>query len=227
MKYFLIFLFLIITIALSGQARYKQAPMDFLPNGYVVYQKITGDLNKDGIADCVLLIKGTDSNKIVIDEHRGRLDQNRKGIIVLFKRHLGYELVVKNKSCFSAEDAYEGGYIAPEYNVEIKEGNLHIDFGQGRNGFWQYIFRFQNTDFYLIGYDARYPSSFQSEYISINETSINFLSRKKLKKEVIGIRADGKERYKATWTNIKIKKPIKLTDIIDFDDFSIQEIFGI
>ena len=31
---------------------------DFLPEGYVVYEKIYGDLNNDGLDDCVVIIKG-------------------------------------------------------------------------------------------------------------------------------------------------------------------------
>lgn len=225
MKYLLTSLMPIITISLLGHAEYKQSPIDFLPKGYVVYRKITGDLNKDGTADCVLLIKGTDSNKIIIDEHRGRLDQNRQGLIVLFKRHQGYELVVKNDSCFSAEDAYEGGYMAPEYNVEIKQGNLHINFGQGRNGFWQYVFRFQNADFYLIGYRAGYPSHFVSNFATFNEESINFLTQKKLKKRVIGIHTNGEEKYEEIWIKIKVREAIKLSGIKDFDEFNMHEIY--
>ncbi len=225
MKYPLLTLLLIITISLLGHAQYKQAPIDFLPKGHVVYRKIIGDLNKDGIADCILLIKGTDSQKIVNDRYRGKLDKNRQGLIILFKRPQGYELVVKNDSCFSAVDAYEGGYMAPEYTVEIKEGNLRVHFGQGRNGYWQYIFRFQNADFYLIGFESGYPSHFVSHYATFNEESINFLTQKKLKKKVIGLRSDGKERYKETWTKIKVLKVIKLSEIKDFDEFDIDELY--
>ena len=55
----------------------KQNPTDFVPKGYVVFEKINGDLNKDGSDDCVLIIKGTDKNQIIKDEYRGQLDRNR------------------------------------------------------------------------------------------------------------------------------------------------------
>jgi hypothetical protein len=64
----------------------KQDPSYFLPKGYVIFENIKGDLNKDGIEDCVLIIKGTDKSKIVIDEYQGELDRNRRGIIVFVQQ---------------------------------------------------------------------------------------------------------------------------------------------
>ncbi|MBL7973320.1 MAG: hypothetical protein JNJ85_00310, partial [Candidatus Kapabacteria bacterium] len=52
---------------------------DFIPKGYILFEPINGDLNKDGIDDCVLIIKGTDKQYIVKDEYRGELDRNRRG----------------------------------------------------------------------------------------------------------------------------------------------------
>ena len=46
----------------------KKNPNDFLPKGFMVFEKINGDLNNDGIEDCVLIIKGTDKKQIIIDE---------------------------------------------------------------------------------------------------------------------------------------------------------------
>ncbi len=72
----------------------KKNPSDFVPKGYVInkyeggisaegWDEIRGDLNKDGLEDAVLIIKGTDKSKIIQDEDRGTLDRNRRGIIVL------------------------------------------------------------------------------------------------------------------------------------------------
>jgi len=47
---------------------------------------VKGDLNTDGLEDIVLLIKGTNASKIVDDEYVGKLDRNRRGIIVLLKK---------------------------------------------------------------------------------------------------------------------------------------------
>lgn len=82
----------------------RKSPEDFLPEGYVLFEKVVEDLNKDGLEDCVLIIKGTDKDKIIKDEYRGKLDRNRRGILVLLNKNVGYELVVKNYECFSSEN---------------------------------------------------------------------------------------------------------------------------
>lgn len=57
----------------------KKNPSDFVPKGYVInkyeggisaegWDEIRGDLNKDGLEDAVLIIKGTDKSKIIQDE---------------------------------------------------------------------------------------------------------------------------------------------------------------
>ena len=76
-------------------------------------------LNKDGLEDCALIIKGPDKSKIVKDESRGELDRNRRGIIVLLQKNEGYELAVKNYDCFSSENEDGGVYFAPDLGVEI------------------------------------------------------------------------------------------------------------
>jgi len=216
MKKFLTFLIIILTTTVFGQVKLTQKQTDFLPNGYVVFEKINGDLNNDGVDDSVLIIKGTDKNQIIQDEYRGLLDRNRRGIIVLFNQKDHYELAVKNYNCFSSENEDGGGYYAPELSVEIKNGNLYVHYEHGRYGYWEYTFRFQNSYFELIGFDASYRSDFISDWVTFDEKSINFLSKKKLIKEIIEVSSDGKETFKETWTNIFVNELTKLSEIKDF-----------
>jgi hypothetical protein len=218
MKKLLAFLVMTLTIIACGQVEQKQNSTDFVPKGFVVFEEINGDLNKDGIEDCVLIIKGTDKNQIITDEYRGQLDRNRRGIVVLFNKNDNYVLAVKNHDCFSSENEDGGVYFAPELSVGINNGNLYLQYGHGRYGYWKYTFRFQNSDFELIGYDSGYRSNFASDWVAFDEESINFLSKKKLTKEVIKVAADGKETYDETWENISVKGLIKLSEIKDFDE---------
>ncbi|HPS72335.1 MAG TPA: hypothetical protein PLM70_08785 [Bacteroidales bacterium] len=224
MKKLLAILMTIWTTLVFGQVEQKQTPTDFLPKGFVVFEIINGDLNNDGLEDCILIIKGTDKNQIITDEYRGQLDRNRRGIIVLFNKKNQYELVIENDDCFSSENEDGGVYFAPELSIAIEKGNLYIHYGHGRYGFWKYTFRFQNSDFELIGYDSGYRSDFTYEEITFNELSFNFLSKKKLIKTVIAIDENG-IKYKETWKNIMVNKLIKLTEIKDFDDLDIEEMF--
>jgi hypothetical protein len=59
--------------------------------------------------------------------------------------------------------------------------------------------------------------------VTFDEESINFLTKKKLTREVIKVDADGKESYKDSWKNIVLIKRIKLSEITDFDELYIAE----
>lgn len=193
----------------------KKTPADFIPKNYVCFDTIYGDLNKDGLEDCTLIIKGTDKRKFVTDESRGKLDRNRRGIIVLLNKKEGYELAVKNYDCFSSENEEGGVYYAPELDVEINKGKLFISYRHGRYGYWQYMFRPQDNDLALIGYD----SSSNNGPIVLTETSINFLTRKQIVNHNINENTyDGEEVFEKTETKISRNKLIKLSEIKDFDE---------
>lgn len=215
MQKLLIFLITSLTTTAFGQVVKKHNPFDFLPKGYVIFEQINGDLNKDGIEDCILIIKGTDTSKIITDEFRGKLDRNRRGIIVLFDKKDHFVLAAKNYDCFSSENEDGGVYFPPELSIEIKKGNLYFHYGHGRYGYWQYTFRYKNSDFELIGYDE---SSDRGPVIE-RMTSINFLSKKKQEKVNTNENAEsGEEIFKITLKKIKVPGLIKLSEIKDFDE---------
>lgn len=219
MKLLLTSLLMVVLTTSFGQGVQKKKPIDFLPKGYVLLEQIKGDLNKDGHDDCVLLIKGTDKSKFVTDEYRGRLDRNRRGVVVLFQNKGGYELVLKNYSCFSSENEDGGVYYAPELSLEIKKGNLYVSYAHGRYGYWEYTFRFQHSDLELIGYD---DSDNHGPVIN-SETSINFSTRKKIVHENTNHDAEsGEEVFKTTVTKIHQDKLIRLSLIKDFGELDIS-----
>ncbi|WP_312767929.1 hypothetical protein [Epilithonimonas sp.] len=205
-------------------AEFHDNSLDFIPKGYIIYKEegrdeIKGDLNKDGLEDLVLMIKGTDKSKVIQHETRGELDRNRRGIIVLFNKGTNYELAVKNNSCFSSENEEGGVYYAPELDVSIEKGNLIVHYAHGRYGYWSYTFRHQDQDFELIGYDASYNRGPVTQY----ETSINFLTKKKLTRDNLNKDDDGDnyvENFKDTWEKLPAKKLIKLSEIKDFDELN-------
>lgn len=210
----LTYLLVILTTTVFGQRENLSA---FLPKGYVILEKNYGDLNKDGLKDCILIIKATDKTKIVIDEYKHKVDRNRRGVIVLFNKNAKYEIAVKNYKCFSSENEVGGVYMPPYLSVEIKKGKLDINYGHGRYGYWCYKFKFSNSDFELIGYD----SSSDSGPIIKSETSINFITKRKRIRENINESAEqesGDEIFKETWEDFKVNKLIKLSTVKDFDE---------
>ncbi|WP_025743832.1 hypothetical protein [Aquimarina pacifica] len=203
----------------SGCNSQNSEPSEFIPKGYIEFDKYFGDLNKDGKEDCVIIIKKTDTNNVVINRFDKTVDRNRRGIIVLFKDVNGYKLAENNYSCFSSENEDGGVYFPPELSIEIKNEKLHIHYGHGRYGYWDYTFRFQNSNFELIGYD----SSNNRGPITNSETSINFLTKKKLVRENTNDDADcGDELFVETWSTIEIEKLIKLSEIKDFDELEMH-----
>ena len=190
-------------------------PEDFIPKGFKLFEKTEGDLNNDGVADCVLMIKGTDKSKFVNHEYRGELDRNRRGLIILFKKGNQYHQVLENETCFSSENEDGGVYYAPELVVSAEKGKLFVHYAHGRYGYWRYTFQYRNSDFYLIGYD----SSENHGPIVNSMTSINYLTGKKQVKDNINKdNPDADEVFEETWTNLEAKKLTKLSEIKDFDD---------
>ena len=214
MKKLLIFIPAFFTSTTFGQTDQRKSPSDFLPKSYVMFEKINGDLNKDGLEDCIFIIKGTDTSKFIEDKYRGKLDRNRRGIIVLFDKKDHYELAAKNYNCFSSENEDGGVYFQPDLSVEIKKGNLCFHYAHGRYGYWRYIFRFQNSDFELIGYDESNGGP-----VIDSEMSINFLTKKKVEKVNVNKNSEGgDEIFKVSKKNISIKRLIRLSEIKDFDE---------
>jgi len=198
-----------------GQPVLKQNANDFIPSGYVLFSSVEGDLNKDGVADKVLLVKGTDKKKFEKNEYGELVDRNRRGIIILFKSNNQYALALKNLNCFSSENEDGGVYYAPELSIDINKGNLYLHYAYGREGYWKYTFQYRNSDFYLIGYDSVIGGA-----VVEKETSINFLSKKKQEKINTNENAQGgDEVFQETWTNITLTKRVKLRDIQDIDNF--------
>ena len=192
---------------------------DFIPAGYKIFQEIKGDLNKDGLEDCVVIIKGTSKENIITDEYRGKLDRNRRGIIVLFKQNDNYIQAVKNYDCFSSENEDGGVYFPPDLDVTIEKGKLYVHYGHGRYGYWTYTFRYQKVDFELIGYD----SSDNYGPVVNTETSINFLTKKKVTRTNTNENAEsGDEVFEEKTEKIKVDKLIQLSEIKDFDELEIR-----
>lgn len=193
---------------------------DFIPKGFVVYSEYFGDLNKDRIDDCVLIIKDTKPKNIVTNRFETEVDRNRRGIVVLLKKVKGYELAVKNYNCFSSENEDGGVYFPPDLDIRLEKGNLILHYAHGRYGYWAYTFRHQNNDFELIGYDA------SDNFGPITERliSINFLTKKKLVKTNLNPQEGvDEEVFESKWSKIEADKLIKLSEIEDFDELNVDQ----
>lgn len=187
----------------------------YVPAKYQLFQAIEGDLNKDGLKDVVLIVKATDPKAFVHDEYRGHLDRNRRGVIVLLNEKGKYKAIVSNLNCFSSENEDGGVYFPPELWMEIKNNLLSVYYSHGRYGYWRYLFRLDGSDLRLIGYD---DSSNHGPLIE-SQTSINFLTGKKVIRKNMSEDEEAEPRFKETWSKID-QAPIYLSKVKDFDDLS-------
>ena len=199
----------------------KQRIADFIPKGYKLFEKISGNLNKDGLEDCVLIIKATRKDGFERDYEGRLIDRNRRGIIVLFSEEKGYKVAVKNYNCFSSENEDGGVYFAPYLSIDIRNSKLFVHYAHGRYGYWEYCFRYQDSDFMLIGYE-----SFGSQGPTVlGKVSINFLTGVRYDDDNVNKYDDDAEE-KFVRKVIKLKKePLKkLSEIDDFDELEIERL---
>ncbi|ENU22048.1 hypothetical protein F993_03323 [Acinetobacter proteolyticus] len=187
----------------------------YIPAKYQLFKAIEGDLNKDGLRDVVLMVKATDPKAFFHHEYYGHLDRNRRGVIVLLNQKGKYKPIVSNLNCFSSENEDGGVYFPPELWMEIKNNLLRIYYSHGRYGYWSYLFRLDGNDLRLIGYD---DSSNHGPLIQ-SQTSINFLTGKKVIRDNLSQDPEEDPRFKETWSKIN-QAPIYLSTVKDFDDLS-------
>ncbi|WP_026977765.1 hypothetical protein [Flavobacterium tegetincola] len=160
----------------------------FIPNGWKMILETTGDLNKDGLADQVMVIENTNPKNVIANEGLGmnKLNTNPRILLVLFKTTANsYQLVVKNSGFIPSENDAESTCLADplmqEGGITIEKGLLKIYYQYWLScGSWyvtnkEYTFRFQNQKFELIGYD---DSSLHRSSGEMSSTRINFSTHK-------------------------------------------------
>ncbi len=192
-------------------------PDDLVPSGFVVVEKVRGDLNRDDLDDVILVIKATARTGHVFDESRGWQDRNRRGLIIALREGDRFRKVLESRSCFSSENEDGGIYFPPDLSVMIKGGSLLIHYGHGRYGYWTYKFQFRDNDFEMIGYDeASHAGPTLREDISVN-----FVTNQVRRRKNLAPLGEETERLRETWVKLRLPRPPKLRSIQNFDDLEI------
>lgn len=181
---------------------------DFVPQNWEIMGKATGDLNKDGAPDCVLVVKGKNAKFLNKNEGLGAevYDTNPRMLIILFKnseKNL-YELAKQSNSFIVIPDSPT--MSEPFQEVAVKNGVLQLSFEQWSSaGSWamaqmSYKFRFQSGEFVLIGADKTESMRNTGE---METRSYNFLTRK-VRIENANFSSDKKGKIK--WRAFKVEK---------------------
>jgi len=198
---------MITAVCLSAQEAPKKTSDEKLlkriPTGYVFSDEVRGDLNGDGAEDYVILINA-------------KTNDDYLGLMILFKDgDDDYKLALEIRRCFYTE------FRGPSF--KINRGNLIISFnGDGTcdRHDWSYTFKYRNSEFELIGYDANdiecggWNEDHVREGGGAFKESINFLTKKRLTKV---------NKDKDVWSKITTKGPILLQQLIKNLDFGLDD----
>jgi hypothetical protein len=204
---FLVFLFGNVTGVAAQQFAYPdikqtgKTKTDFIPKDWKILQEANGDLNKDGLADWAMVIQYKDSvEEYTISYARPRI------LVIVFQNadKKGFIKKLQSNHFILRED--EGGMMGdPIQLLEIKKNVLVLDFyGGGGGSRWSayYKFRFDNTQFLLIGAELADLDLSTGNYLV---KSCNFLTMK-MKKVTGKDMAENKEKETEIWKKLEIKE---------------------
>ena len=138
---------------------------DFVPKQWSAIMKVDGDLNKDGLADTALIVEQENPENIIVTEYNDTLNTNPRVLLVLFKQENGtYKLAAKNDRGFiePSKTEEDPSLLDPlgEGDINIKNNTLRLKFQYFYSaGSWsitnvEYVFRYQNSHFELIGVET-------------------------------------------------------------------------
>ena len=153
---------------------------EVVPNGWNV-QSATGDLNKDGIEDFVLIVRPNDPAHIKTRDDGFEYNFSPLSLAVYFGSPSGVykRFKVWHDTVSGREDEYTD--ITNELSITPK-GAIDISvsswssMGTAATGGSTYRYRFQSGDFYLIGEESSWLNRMTGEGES---TSINYLTGQK------------------------------------------------
>ena len=233
----LLFIFCSFNLLAENYPQKASKVEDFIPKGWKSIIVKKGDLNKDKIDDVVLLIQKNDPKNFRKVEDGTNLDFNPVVMLVLFKdTNSQYNLVAKNDKGFipSEGKAHEEVLqsIEDSNSITIKNNTLKIyTLWEGPSAAstssTNYVFRYQNNRFELIGLEIR--SGGNSSYTDYESfvASINFSTKKLIKtKETGKYDSDEKSKIEKKEKTININKNYILENMTEKTANEILEKYG-
>lgn len=138
-------------------------PAAFVPKGWHVLAKAEGDLNKDNLLDWAAVLEADQPVKSLKEYDN---DQKPRILFVAFKQADGaYKLSVQSNEYVLLSN--EGGIFGdPWDDLRIERGTLLVRFYGGSADRWAYAYRwrFQQNDWYLIGFTHTATSTVSNEF---------------------------------------------------------------
>ncbi len=189
-------------------------PLQFIPEKWILRDSATGDLNKDGLKDVVLIIQLRDSIPIytIEGDNADTVITQPRMLLILFRLSDPdmYRLVVQQNSFIPLHDSPL--MEDPLDGITIRNSVISFQFHYFQSmGSWYisnnvYRFRYQHGQFELIGADEMTANRASGE---METRSINFITGKE--NYVTGKNFTGRnEHIKSTWKKIPDSKPVLL-----------------
>lgn len=171
-----------------------------------------GDLNNDGILDLVLVATPRDPENMMVRDDGYEYNFNKPVLAIYFGKADGEYSLFKEYTYTipGAEDEF--AFVELESKI-TEEGVLKFDVGyfysagSSENDNNTYAFRFQDGDFYLIGFDRQAFSRYSGE---AEKVSRNYLTKRQLTTTYNMF--DDKVKPTETWTDLPNEPLEKLGD---------------
>ena len=212
--------FSITSFAATSPANYSQ----FIPKNWKIIETVTGDLNRDGLNDTVIVIEENNPENLIANSGLGSdvLNTNPRSLLVLFKTAQGYQLISKNDLLPSENDAESPCLADPleDGGMSINKGILKINLHYWLScGSWyvtnnNFSFRYQNKAMHLIGFDQ---TEFHRASGDQSSRSINFSTGKMKSTTGENEFAESKQPVQVKWSKLKQTYKLKLEQI-DFNE---------
>ena len=207
MKAYLITILCLFAIGMQAQSLKKQGTSveQMVPEGWE-HKEATGDLNKDGIKDLVVLAKPNFKEKMKTRDDGYEYNFNPYILAIYFGQADGNHQQWKQyEELFPADDEW----ISVDVDIEVTErGTLNISTGTFASGGsygtnqTKYTYRFQNGDFYLIGRESTDMMRNTGEMTTISENYLTW------KRQTIKDNAFEDVVKKETWSKLT-KTPLE------------------
>ena len=204
-----------------GLPKQAQSTEAFVPPGWILMSQVTGDLNRDGIPDVVLVLRENNPKNIVKHDILGEnpLDTNPRILAVAFGRAGGgYVLKLENHTLIGRHTVPTVDDPLDDDGVAIERGALRVRLHFFASaGSWTasnaiYRFRYQNDRFELIGYDSNVTERNTGK---TTDVSINYATGK-MSTSRGTIDSDKKN---AIWTTLPRRAPLTIEQIGDGLEF--------
>jgi hypothetical protein len=204
----------------------------FVPKGWKVEMRASGDLDGDGLPDFALALRQQDPSNIVPNGSmcRDTLDTNPRILAVaLRQRGGGYRLAMQNHSLvprldngcaedwFASEGVTGGGVSMERGTVRVRLG-WFMSAGSWSMGSTVFTFRWQQGALRLIGYDY---TNVQRNSGKMDTLSINYLNRRvKIGQGSIS------DDLKTRWSTIAGGPLLKIDEVGDGLEFDPDGLIG-